>query len=105
MPMLDGAWERGKCGFKLVQYMAAARPAVASPLGAGPSIVIPGETGFLAHDVREWTAALARLAADRELTRKLGLLARQRAENVYSLQVNAPKLVAALRNALEPTLP
>ena len=42
----DGPWERGKCGYKLIQYMAAARPAVASALGASTSIISPERPGF-----------------------------------------------------------
>ncbi len=93
MPLRDGPWERGKCGYKVIQYMAAARPAVASAFGASTSIIVPGETGFLADGAEEWVAALEALAADRERTRKLGLAARQRAEAIYSVQCNAPKLV------------
>jgi glycosyltransferase involved in cell wall biosynthesis len=100
MPLLDGPWERGKCGYKLIQYMAAARATVASPIGAGSSIVVPGETGFLANSIEEWTAALRRLASDRDRTRKLGLAGRSRAAEAYSLQVLAPKLVDVLKCAV-----
>jgi glycosyltransferase involved in cell wall biosynthesis len=100
MPLRDGPWERGKCGYKVIQYMAAARPAVASAFGASTSIIVPGETGFLADSTEEWVAALGGLAADRERTRKLGLAARQRAEAIYSVQCNAPKLVEILEHAI-----
>jgi glycosyltransferase involved in cell wall biosynthesis len=100
MPLRDAPWERGKCGYKVIQYMAAARPAVASAFGASTSIIVPGETGFLADSTEEWVAALGALAADRERTRKLGLAARQRAEAIYSVQCNAPKLVEILRDAI-----
>lgn len=33
MPLPDGPWERGKGGFKLLQYMSFGIPAVASPVG------------------------------------------------------------------------
>jgi len=100
MPLRDAAWERGKCGYKVIQYMAAARPAVASAVGAGTSIIVPGETGFLANSVEEWIGALGMLAADRERTRMLGLAARRRAEAVYSVQCNAPKLIEILQDAV-----
>jgi glycosyltransferase involved in cell wall biosynthesis len=103
MPLRDGPWERGKCGYKLIQYMAAGRPAVAHAFGASTSIIVPGETGFLADSTEEWTAALEALAADRERTRKLGLAARQRAEAIYSVQYNAPKVVEILRDAMAPS--
>ena len=100
MPLLDGAWERGKCGYKVIQYMAAGRAAVASNVGASKSIIAPGQTGFLAGNAEEWVAALEGLAADRERARTIGLAARQRAQTMYSLPVSAAKLVEALRAAI-----
>ncbi|MFL6796343.1 MAG: glycosyltransferase family 4 protein [Xanthobacteraceae bacterium] len=103
MPLPDGPWERGKCGYKLVQYMAAARAAVASPVGAATSILVDGETGFLARTTAEWTAAFERLAGDRERTRKLGLAARRRAELNYSLEAAGPRLIEVLTQAARST--
>jgi glycosyltransferase involved in cell wall biosynthesis len=100
MPLVDGPWERGKCGYKLIQYMAAARPAVASPVGASTSIVIPGKTGFLASSAEQWIAVLSGLATDRERARTMGLAGRQRAEEMYSLKSSAAKLVEIIHEAV-----
>jgi glycosyltransferase involved in cell wall biosynthesis len=100
MPLLDGPWERGKCGYKLIQYMAAGRATVASPVGAAPSIVVPGQTGLLASSGADWIAALTSLATDRERAKNYGIAGRQRVEALYSLRTNAPKLLAVLRQAL-----
>ena len=48
MPLVDDAFQRGKCGLKLLQYMAAGLPTVASPVGVNAEIVAGRETGFLA---------------------------------------------------------
>src|SRR5262249_4834882 len=57
MPLPDEPWARGKCAFKLIQYMACGVPAVASPVGANLDVVAQ-ETGFLAADADEWVSAL-----------------------------------------------
>lgn len=97
MPLPDRPFERGKCGYKLIQFMAGARPIVASPVGANCAIVIPGETGFLAGRDADWIAALTRLHRDPDLRHRMGQAGRRRAENSYALAVAAPRLVALLR--------
>jgi glycosyltransferase involved in cell wall biosynthesis len=99
MPLPDEPWERGKCGLKLLQYMASWKPAVASPVGVNATIVEPGVTGFLARDEEEWLAALRRLQADPALRRSMGEAGRQRVEAQYSLAVLAPRLADIIRQA------
>jgi glycosyltransferase involved in cell wall biosynthesis len=97
MPLPDMPWERGKCGYKLIQFMASALPVVASPVGANRDIIIPGETGFLAARGADWVSALSRLHHDPDLRRRMGEAGRRRAEQLYSLQITAPRLVDLLR--------
>ena len=78
-------WTLGKCGFKIIQYMAAGLPAIASPVGANAEIVCVGETGLLADTPRQWADAIEQLARDVELRRRMGTAARQRADTHYSL--------------------
>ncbi len=105
MPLVDGPWERSKCGYKLIQYMAAARPAVASPVGANSSMIIPGKTGYFASNDEEWISALSALAGDRERVRSLGLAARQRAEAEYSLQSSGARLIEIFQEAISSAAP
>jgi glycosyltransferase involved in cell wall biosynthesis len=98
-PLANGTWERGKCGYKLVQYMAAGRATVASPVGANASIVVHGQTGFLAGSATEWTDALCTLAANPNLVTNFGANGRRRAEEMYSLQATSSKLIEALQAA------
>ena len=98
MPLPDSPWERGKCGFKLVQYMAAGVPVVASPVGANCDIVEEGRNGFLAHAPSDWHRAFD-LLRDRALRRRLGARARDTVLERYSLDVAAPRIVFMLRRA------
>lgn len=99
MPLPDAPWERGKCGYKAIQYMACGRPVVASPVGANRQIVEHGVNGFLAATVADWVRSLQVLCDDRALRERMGKAGRVRAEAQYSLQVTAPHLAALLRDA------
>lgn len=99
MPLVDSAWERGKCGYKLVQYMASGLPVVASPVGANRDIVMPGQTGFLAQTSADWEAALEQLAANPALRGEFGRRGRLRVESDYCVQAVAPRLVRLLYEA------
>lgn len=92
MPLTDSLWEKGKCGYKLIQYMACRLPVVASPIGVNTEIVEEGVNGFLAADTTDWVTALERLLTQPDLAAKLGQAGRQKVENEYCLQITAPKL-------------
>lgn len=99
MPLADTPWTRGKCGYKLVQYMACGRPVIASPVGANHDIVCDSVDGLLAETEADWAHALARLAADPELCRRMGAAGRAKVERLYSLGSAAPRLAELLRMA------
>lgn len=99
MPLPDGPWERGKCGYKLIQYMASGLPVVASPVGVNGTLVRDGENGFLAVEPAEWASALNRLAADPALRARMGAAGRRMVEERYCLQAVAPRLADALTGA------
>lgn len=103
MPLPDDDWARGKSGYKLIQYMAAGRPMVASPVGANRAIVNDGKTGFLAASGDEWCDSLRILRDDKMLRRKLGAAAHARVAEAFSLGVTAPQLIAALSAAYQST--
>ena len=100
MPLPDEPWARGKCGFKLIQYMACGLPVVASPVGVNAEIVEDGGNGFLARDAGEWVAALARLMGDAALGGRLGKAGRRKVEARYCLQVTGARVVEVVRGAM-----
>lgn len=101
MPLFDDEWSRGKGGYKLYQYMAAGIPLVASPIGINKEIVDHGENGFLATSNDEWLEYLNKLVGDPELRINLGRAGRKKAEDFYSYQSNADKLVKMLNEVVK----
>ena len=99
MPLVDGPFERGKSGYKLIQYMACGLAVVGSPVGVNSEIVTP-EVGLLAADEGQWEQALGRLIDDADLRRRLGAAGRDRAVTRYSLASQAPRLIALFREVL-----
>ncbi|MBY0274526.1 glycosyltransferase, partial [Candidatus Binatia bacterium] len=95
MPLVDEPFQRGKCGAKLLQYMAAGLPAVASPVGVNVDLV-GAERGLLARSEDEWRAALAALAGDAGRRRALGEAGRSFVEREYSLRRWFPVLAEIL---------
>lgn len=93
MPLVDSPFERGKSGYKLIQYMACGLPTVASPVGVNRTIVADGTSGFLATTDAEWRQALTRLIGDRDLRYRMGEQGRQFVEESYSLDSQAPRLI------------
>ena len=92
MPLVDEPFERGKCGYKLIQYMACGLPVVASPVGVNCQIVEHGVNGFLAETQQQWEDALRTLLIDSDLRQRMGQAGRQKVEAQYSIQVTGQKL-------------
>ncbi|PAX09229.1 glycosyltransferase family 4 protein [Sphingomonas lenta] len=92
MPLPDRSFERGKCGYKLIQYMASGRAVIASPVGVNAEIV-DGEVGLLATTPAEWAEAIRMLAADPARTEAMGQAGRRRVEERYSIDVAGAALV------------
>jgi glycosyltransferase involved in cell wall biosynthesis len=104
MPLFDTPWERGKCGYKLIQYMACGVPAVASAVGMNSEIISTGKNGLLAQKPADWLSAIRALCLDAGLRGQLGAEGRRTVENKYSLQVTAPRFVNIFQQALTSTL-
>ena len=98
MPLDDEPWQRGKCGYKLIQYMACGKPVVASPVGVNNEIVRT-DVGYLAAGDEQWYQSLRRLGQDPGLRARMGRAGRADVERTYALQVQAPRVVRLLAAA------
>ncbi|MEN9572122.1 MAG: hypothetical protein RL172_3353 [Bacteroidota bacterium] len=94
MPLTKDEWSEGKCGFKLIQYLALEIPAVSTPVGVNALIVEDGVNGFLCNDDNEWYNAIEKLMQDAALRKSFGKAGRQKIIQQYSLQSNAANFLA-----------
>ncbi|MGM8061432.1 glycosyltransferase family 4 protein [Vogesella indigofera] len=101
MPLSETPWELGKCGYKLIQYMACGLPVVASAVGANNQIVQNGINGFLASSPEEWDAALEKLILNSQLRWQLGQAGRAIVEKKYCIQATAPVLIRHIQGCAE----
>ncbi|MFC2053197.1 glycosyltransferase family 4 protein [Chloroflexota bacterium] len=99
MPLDDTPWNRGKCGLKLIQYMAVGAATVASPVGVNKEITMDGQSGYLATTIEDWREKLARLIEDFDLRIQMGQQGRKRVEQLYSVKAGLPKLIEVLKQA------
>jgi glycosyltransferase involved in cell wall biosynthesis len=99
-PLPDDPWTRGKCGLRVLHFLAAGRPVVASPVGVQATQVRDGETGFLAREDADWVRAIERLGDDAALRARLGRAAREDARSRWSVDAWSPTLVGAVEEWL-----
>jgi len=86
MPLKDDEWSRGKCAFKLIQYMAAGIPVIASDVGANSSVVTDGNDGYLVRSDREWIDKLTALIDSANLRDEMGNAARSKIKEKFSIE-------------------
>ena len=100
MPLPDTPWARGKCGYKLIQYMACGLPVLASPVGVNREIVLDGVNGFCCHDDSDWVERLDLLACDAALRQQLGAAGRALVEEQFSIDKVALRFAALLKSVV-----
>ena len=84
MPLHDSEWEKGKCGLKALEYMAAGIPALCSGVGENNFIINDGENGFIANTPEEWETKIDMLMRNPDLRSSIGLAGQQTISRCYS---------------------
>lgn len=97
MPLPDSDWARGKCAYKILQYLASGVPTVASPVGMSAQVLGMAEVGLAATTDDEWVEALLALYSDRDRAARLGHAGRSLVETHFSLPRIAEQLAACMR--------
>ena len=100
MPLPDTPHTRGKCGYKALQYMAAAVVPVVSNVGTNAQVFKNGEEGLATNNDEEMLQALTTLIEDPELCRTMGLRARRRVEQDHAVEVIGSRLAGIIQRQL-----
>ncbi len=98
MPVRDDIWSRGKCGLKLIQYMAAGLPSVTHPVGVAKEMITDGINGFLKEDLNEWKGVIDKLSGDTVLRKRMGDASREYAVDKFSLKQWGPRVSEIINN-------
>jgi glycosyltransferase involved in cell wall biosynthesis len=98
MPLHDDPWSKGKCGFKLIQYMTCKKPVIASPVGINSSIVKDGENGFLVKNIDEWFEAFEELYVNRIKLNIFSANNFQKIQDKFNYYKNCKKYCFELKN-------
>jgi glycosyltransferase involved in cell wall biosynthesis len=99
MPLPDDEWARGKCAFKLVQYMACGVPVVASRVGSNIDLVTK-DCGFLVSTPDGWVDAIRQLCDQPLMRQRMGESSRKRVIASYSLGSNLPLLANVIHKVV-----
>jgi glycosyltransferase involved in cell wall biosynthesis len=93
MSLQDTLFEKGKCGYKLIQYFGCAKPVVASPIGVNVEIVDHEVNGFLATNDEDWKKYLTLLLTDSNLRKEMGDKGFLKVLKKYDVAINANLLI------------
>ncbi len=72
-PLPDNAFTNGKCGLKVLQYMASKLPVISSPIGVNKDMVSNEINGLIATSTDEWVSAIKQLALNPDMRETMGV--------------------------------
>ncbi|WP_457669800.1 glycosyltransferase family 4 protein [Thiolapillus sp.] len=101
MPLGDTSWNRGKCSYKMLQYMSCGKPVVVSPVGMNVEVLEKGNIGFSAINNEEWYSSLSELKQNKSLRMRMGINARNIVLSHYSSAVITPRIAEIIRGVVK----
>lgn len=83
-PLPEDPWTRGKCGLRILKYLACGVPVVAEATGVQPELLDSGRAGRLVYDDDGWLRALRAVGQEEDATRIMVEHGRTVVERRYS---------------------
>ena len=93
MPLSETPWAKGKCAYKLIQYMASGLPVIASPVGMNKEVVLDGENGFLANTDEQWYTSIEKYILNMNLRKEHGQKGYELVQNKFTVNSQLEKLI------------
>ena len=93
MPLADNDWTKGKCSYKMLQYMACGKPVIVSPVGMNNQLLAAGNIGFAATKEEHWLKALTEIKNNADAAREKGENGRRIVEDKYSCTIMTPRIL------------
>ncbi len=95
MPLADSPWNRGKCGYKLLTYLACGVASLGSPVGLNVDIL--ADDSLMPTTVKEWYNALDWLIEDSTARRRFAMSGRARTIDRFSVHALVPEFELLIR--------
>lgn len=92
MPLHDTPFEKGKCSYKLIQYMGCGKAVIGSSIGSNNQVITNDWNGFLVKTDEDWKNAIEKYLQHPELIRIHGESGRKRILEIYNIDENIRKM-------------
>lgn len=100
MPLPNDEFSKGKCSFKMLQYMAVGIPVIVSEIGMNKELLLKDNIGIGIKFDEDWEAALIKLSNSRELRILMGNNGRKLVENEFSNKIISEKIAMAFKSII-----
>ncbi len=102
MPLVESEWNKGKCAFKAIEYMACGVAPIVSAVGENNYLIQEGKNGFLASSSQAWVNKIYNLSKDRALLKQIGRRAQLTIKDNYSFSANLPEIIKIIKSLVKP---
>lgn len=98
MPLVDDPWNRSKCAYKAIEYMACGVVTIASPVGENNYLITDGTNGFLPAHTEDWVDNIMETCGQKIDMEKISLAAIKTIKCNYSFSVAVPSIIEIINN-------